>query len=73
METNGTKNRGLEVSLSELQSVSAHLCEQCRCEYQDAVQRLFDKYERDRLERTRKECADQQEAELKRREFFSGD
>jgi len=63
----------VEVSLSQMQSISLHLCSQCQREYQDEVQRLFDGYERDRLERARKECADQQEAELKRREFLSGD
>ena len=63
----------VKISMRDLQKISRCLCPQCRDQFANDLSEVLATNERDRLERARKECADQQEAELKRREFLSGD
>lgn len=73
MDDQETRGATVTLSLSELSKISEHLCVPCRGIYLDWLSEMLKENERDRLERKRRECADQQEAELKRREFLSGD
>lgn len=70
MDEETTTGITVTLEVSELRSLIACLCVQCQREFQDHLQQMFERHDRDRLERARKACADQQEAELKRREFL---
>ena len=73
MNDEETKSPLVKISMQDLQTISQYLCPQCRDNFANDLSEVLARNERDRLERARKECADQQEAELKRRDFISGD
>jgi len=73
MDDQKTEGKRLSLEVSELQSLVGHTCDHCRDRVLDALQKMLDRYERDRLERLAQESFEQQEAERIRREFQAGD